>query len=427
MPTYKDAHSVKYTLRSLSRQTLPADQFEVVLICDGPGEGYEGIEEYAQGIDLQITVLPRRRGRSAARNAGLAEAVGQTVLFLDSDCYAHPELLSRHVAFHEGQSTPRVLLGVRHELDFVQLGFVHRDEPVPDELLTQVREGTRFLGVLETDLAKCMETPWLFAHSNNVSVPAETLAEIGGFNEEFGTKWGWEDTEIFYRVYQQLGGDDRAFQTDTEAVCFHLPKYRDPRREYLDFFDNQAAVKRLYPHYDFELNSLRIPVTVAAKIRYYREVIRDCVEAKACRLAPVWTWVEPRLAEEGGRALFIGMGTNEIPLPDGTLTFDHEAPPSATNFHLIGTEIPTQDAALDVVVSVDFWRCLQWEEFCAFLRDATRAARTVLLVHTVDAKLPHQPLQEQSELDFLLEVLSHDFVPTKEVTGDITGITVRRR
>lgn len=422
MPTYQDAHSLKFTLMSLSRQTLPVERFEAVVVCDGPGDGYEGIEEYAKGIDLNVTTLPKRLGRSGARNAAMAEAVGDIVLFLDSDCYAHPDLLSRHLEFHERQTTPRVMMGVRHELSFTHMGFLHRGETVPDDLLAAIKDETRFLGSTEADIERNMETPWLFAHSNNASLPAGTLADIGGFNEEFGTKWGWEDLEIFYRVYKHLDSDARAFVTDMDAVVYHVPKYRDPKREYLDFFDNEMTVRRLHRHYDFELNTMRLPFTVAAKIRYYRQAIQDCLDAKTCRLAPVWSWVEPKVT--GQRVLCIGTGAGEVPLPAGAMTFDYAAPPSATNFHLIGSEIPAADRALDVVVSVDFWRSLQWDDFCGFVRESLRVAPTLLLAHTADDRLA---LAEPNELDFVVDTLAHDFEVTKEGQGDITGITVRRR
>lgn len=424
-PSYDDAYGLELTLRSLTRQTIAADHFEVVVVRDGPGEGYESIQQYEAVLNLRVAVLPQRRGRSAARNAGLALANGRVILFLDSDCYAHPELLDRHRAFH-GSAGPRVLLGVRYEIDWPQLSLLLRDEPIPAGLLASpVYRDPRFLGVGEDAIAECLTTPWLFAHTNNASVPADVVAAAGGFNEEFGTRWGWEDLELFYRVHQQLGGDAGLFVHDGDAVCYHLPRYRDVMVDYMEFFENESVVKRAHPHLDWEFHSLRLPTTVAAKVRHYRKVIDQCVRSGACRVGPHLGWIEWLLAGYRARkVLWIGMGTAGMAIDDGALTFDYHAPPSTTNLHLIGTTIPAADGAFDAVVSIDFWRCLQWEDLCAFMREGTRVASAVVLARTADAVLP---LATAAELDYLVRAFGPHFEITVDASdAGVDAITVRR-
>lgn len=156
IPTHNDVQCLELTLRSLSRQTLPRDQFEVVVIKDGPLPGYEGIEQHGAGIDLRVETLPQNLGRSGARNAGVARAHGDIVLFLDADGYADRELLARHAAFHAESGSPRVLLGKRYEIDWPQMAYLLADEPVPAALLAGVQD-LKFANLRPEAVAGCMQ------------------------------------------------------------------------------------------------------------------------------------------------------------------------------------------------------------------------------------------------------------------------------
>jgi glycosyltransferase involved in cell wall biosynthesis len=428
IPTYNDAHCLELTLRSLTRQTLPPELFEVIVVKDGRLGGYEGIERHGAGLNLRVETLPQRRGRSGARNAGIALATGDTVLFLDSDCYADPQLVARHHAFHADRGAPRVLLGNRHELDWPHLALLLRDDPIPADMLT-AREyrDIKFVGLDDAEIADCMQTPWLFAHTNNASAPRAVLNAVGGFNEEFGRRWGWEDLELFYRVYQHLDRTAESFSYDLRAVSYHLLQHRDQHSYYQELFENEAVLKRIHNNLDWEFQSMRSPAEVSAKVRYYRAVIDQCVKDGTGRLAPAWGWLEPTLPATG-RTLLIGTGTGEVPVRDGTMTFDYQAPPSADNYHLVGVSIPAPNGSLDRVVSVDFWRCLQWYDLCDFLRETTRVAPAVQLVHTAGAEVRHDVMRTAGEIDYLLRALAPRFGVTVERVGDgITAITVRRR
>jgi glycosyltransferase involved in cell wall biosynthesis len=428
IPTYNDARCLELTLRSLTRQTLSPELFEVVVVKDGSTDGYEEIEDHGKGLTVRVVELPARGGRAAARNAGLARASGRIIVFLDSDSYADPELLARHHAFHDRAATPRVLLGRRYEIDWPQLSHLIRDEAIPADLLAPARYGDMRFPPDPEDVAvaECLQTPWLFANTNNISAPAEALTAVGGFDERFGTKWGWEDTELFYRVYLHLGRDDESFAYDQDAICYHLPHYRDMVTWQTEFIANRPLVKRMHPHLDWEFHGFRMPDVLSAKIRGYRRVIDECLRAGACRLPDRWDWVAPRLAaRDARRVLWIGTGTERAPIGDDALTFDYSRPVSDTNFHLVGAAMPLSDDQVDAVVSIDFWRCLPWVDFCDFLREATRVAPVALLVHT-GADLPGQQVSSPAEVDYLSTVLAPYFAVTPDRDGTVGGLWVRK-
>lgn len=70
---------IKDCLASLAEQTF--QDFEVILVCDGCEAPEEGIPET---LNI-VTVMQQEKGVAAARNAGIAKAQGEYVLFLDAD------------------------------------------------------------------------------------------------------------------------------------------------------------------------------------------------------------------------------------------------------------------------------------------------------------------------------------------------------
>ena len=73
------------TLPSLLAQDLPPAEYEIVLVVDGSTDGTaDMLRALSPRCALRILEAPRR-GPGAARNAGVAAARGDTVLFLDDD------------------------------------------------------------------------------------------------------------------------------------------------------------------------------------------------------------------------------------------------------------------------------------------------------------------------------------------------------
>jgi glycosyltransferase involved in cell wall biosynthesis len=405
IPTYRDAPCLELTLRSLTRQTLPDTAFEVVVVRDGDGPGYDGTADAGKPLDLRVLTLVERRGRAAARNAGVRQARGPVVLFLDSDSYAEPDLLARHHAAHRAGGPDRVVLGTRYEIGWPHLGFLLREEPVPAELLSTVDcRDLRFPADLDdASMRELMRTPWLFAYTHNVSVPRALLDAVGGFDEEFGVRWGWEDLDLFYRVYLHLGRDEEAFRFDRGAVCYHQPQFRDFDAWYRDYTENATLAKRRFPHLDWEFTGRWIPVEAAAKIRYYRAALDDCARSGSGRLTEVWDAVADRLG--AGPVLGVGTDTALVALPAGSVTFDHGRPATDTNLHLVGTAIPSPDDVFDAVVNVDIWRCLPWGDLCAFVTESLRVAGRLLLVSTRSA-VQGRPAPGPDELAHMARTLA---------------------
>jgi glycosyltransferase involved in cell wall biosynthesis len=93
IPTYNRAHLIGLTLDSVRQQSF-AD-FEVLVVDDGSTDATATVVTQSAANDPRLHYLSKaNEERGAARNYGLARALGEYVLFLDSDDRLHPNHLA---------------------------------------------------------------------------------------------------------------------------------------------------------------------------------------------------------------------------------------------------------------------------------------------------------------------------------------------
>ncbi|MGH2361178.1 MAG: glycosyltransferase family 2 protein [bacterium] len=190
IPTYNQAGLLRHCLRSMARQTLNPATYEVIVVDDGSTDRTpEVIEEYRP----RVTPLHQttNRGRSAARNTGVAVARAPLIVFTDSDVAVRPDFLHWHLDTHRRHG-PRVL----------SRGPVVLVHDMDDDL-------TRPLPLVLGSPA--------FLDTANASLEKSALLEAGGFDESF-PGYGWEDFELGLRL--KRAGIRRVFRP--EAIAFHF-------------------------------------------------------------------------------------------------------------------------------------------------------------------------------------------------------------
>ncbi|MFI6268538.1 glycosyltransferase family 2 protein [Micromonospora zamorensis] len=424
IPSHEDAACLELTLRSLRRQSLALERFEVIVVRDGGDAGkYAGVADAGKGLNLRYVELDERRGRGGARNEGVRHATSPLLLFLDADSYATPDLVQRHLTHHLDPSAPAVLMGRRDESGIEHVHAALADEPTIPAPRRRVQGGgdLRFGTQEISDDDDWLRAGWVFCFTHNVSVSRTLFDAVGGFTEGFGLRWGLEDMELFYRVHAHLGVLERNFAYDDLAAVYHLPHHRNLANNWNDFMGNLEVIGRQYPVVDWEFVGPLDLARSSDRIVHYRAAIADCVRRSACRIAPAVEELAARLP--GHRVLWVGTGSAEAQLPEGSLTFDYGAPLSPTNFHLIGMRPPIEPQSLDAVVSVDFWRYLHWEDLCQFVNAAATLAGEVHLVSTgEELSAPFTPAP--ATLDYLRQVLDAAF-ETSLLDVDGFGLALR--
>lgn len=207
--TYNRRQILARTLPTLFRQNLSPDEYEVIVVVDGSSDGtLEHLRPLKPSCAFRVIEQPNR-GKVAARNAGLAVALGPLVLFLDDDIVCDPANLSAHVAAHgDGESL------VVHGPVFVSLES-------PDTLPTEwVR------GVVEEETRRWragLRSPNDASVDANYSVPRSALLACGGFDETFaqakengdlglclwerGLRFHYEPKAVAWQVYVKTAAE----------------------------------------------------------------------------------------------------------------------------------------------------------------------------------------------------------------------------
>jgi GT2 family glycosyltransferase len=169
IPHYNDFENLERCLESLRRQTVPREQFEIIVADNNSSGGVAAVKRIAPDI---ITVPAPEQGAGPARNAGAAAAHGVHLAFIDSDCIAHQDWLREGIAALEG-------------FDYVGGQVI--------TTITSARYPTQaeaFEAVFAFNFKKYIEKD-RFSGSGNLFVPCAIFSQVGGFRARVSEDMEW--------------------------------------------------------------------------------------------------------------------------------------------------------------------------------------------------------------------------------------------
>jgi glycosyltransferase involved in cell wall biosynthesis len=187
IPTYNRLPILEKCLRALERQQLREDSaitgYEVVLVDDGSTDGtLEWLEAHKSEFPHVRSLAQDHMGPAAARNLGVEQATGDTIIFIDSDLVVTEHFLQAHAdALVEGEQK----LGSDRLFTY---GWVintcNFDNPISEPY-------------------KITDFSAAYFATGNVAIARKWLEKAGLFDTRFQL-YGWEDLELGVRL-KQLG------------------------------------------------------------------------------------------------------------------------------------------------------------------------------------------------------------------------------
>lgn len=102
VPTHRRPKAVLRLLDSLSRQSLPRDQFEILVVSNFADKSLSWMLERVSETQRNVRLLVAgAKGANASRNLGIREANGEILLLLDDDCIVDaPQYLQAVIDLH---------------------------------------------------------------------------------------------------------------------------------------------------------------------------------------------------------------------------------------------------------------------------------------------------------------------------------------
>ncbi len=189
--TYNRAALLERVLDACFEQTVDPNDYEVVLVNDGSTDTTpEVIARAASRATCRFEVINQvNSGLAKGRNAGIARATGERIIFIDDDVLPLPNFVEEHLRSHA--QTPKAV---------VRGGAINVEN----------------FDVLPVPIWSIKDYSGNFFWTTNVSVPLATIRAIGGFNELF-SEYGWEDIDVGMRL--RFGGVRAVF--NPKALVYH--------------------------------------------------------------------------------------------------------------------------------------------------------------------------------------------------------------
>lgn len=116
IPVYNGGDTFMEVLRQFEQQTLPFDQFELIVVDDcGSDNTWERVQKFAKNTPLLLRLFqqPENQGVSSTRNLGASHATAPVLLFVDQDCLPAPDLVAQHLEIHNRYAEQPVVVAGR--------------------------------------------------------------------------------------------------------------------------------------------------------------------------------------------------------------------------------------------------------------------------------------------------------------------------
>ena len=201
MPAHNAAGILPRTLGALRNSDLPRDRWELVVVDDGSDDDTSLIA--ARYADTVVTLAGKAHGPAYARNRGFEVTRGDVIVFIDADCVAHTDTLSRFATLFTEQPDLGAAFGSYDTM------------PPAAGIVSQYRNLTHHF--VHHRNAGEVETFWAGAGA----IRRDVFAEAGMYDEWHYSKPQIEDIELGARI-RGLG---RRILLEPSIQVTHLKKW----------------------------------------------------------------------------------------------------------------------------------------------------------------------------------------------------------
>lgn len=206
IPTYNRPESVMKLLDSLSQQTLPPEQFEVIVVDDGSTYDDRVVTERPYPFKLRY-IRQENSGATIARNNGARGSQGEQLVFIDDDITVSPGALQAVVdlCLREPQA---LVMGT-----LISRSVEDPPSPFTNSVLKDVNKQPHAGGGNGQDL----EVNFSWCNTQLLAMRRDDFFGLGMLQDPTGGWPNWDDVDLGYRAY--LAG--YRLLKSGQAVAYH--------------------------------------------------------------------------------------------------------------------------------------------------------------------------------------------------------------
>lgn len=193
IPAYNSCKVLAPCLDALFKQTVPRNQYEIIVVDDG---SHDGTDVVAKSFDVQV-IRQEHAGPAVARNCGVSRSTGNILLFTDADCAPREDWIEKMTRPFQDPE----IVGVKGVYRTNQRGLVAR--------FVQTEFEEKYDRMRKADYIDFVDT-------YSAGYRKAVFQENGGFDPTFPGPSA-EDVEFSFRLSQK--GYKMVFVPD--AVVYH--------------------------------------------------------------------------------------------------------------------------------------------------------------------------------------------------------------
>ncbi len=205
------------TFRCLGSQTLPHEDWELVMIDDVPEDRQKQVLHLAEKENINLKWMRSKpnhwksnRMLGNARNTGFIHSDGELVVFLDDYTWIEPRFLQWHWEIYK--KTGMAVIG-RVKI----IKFREQVNSIQDCVI--IHDDHRFDVLNRQGMSTWMNAHYGWFYTYNASAPLSRVIEVNGYDEEFDCT-GEDDIDLGERLHR--AGVEYVFVTEREITAYHM-------------------------------------------------------------------------------------------------------------------------------------------------------------------------------------------------------------
>jgi glycosyltransferase involved in cell wall biosynthesis len=199
IPVYNGGEDLRKCMQAISESSYRAH--ECILVDDASTDGMA--DEVAEAHGARVIHLKKQSGPGVARNAGVNEATGDVIFFVDADVLLHPDSLAIAVRTLESEPDTAAVFGS------------YDDEPSHPSFFSQYRN--LFHHWVHQTAGKEASTFW----TGCGAIRREIFLAMGGFDTNY-RRPSIEDIELGSRMYRS----GYRIRLDKALLCKHMKQWK---------------------------------------------------------------------------------------------------------------------------------------------------------------------------------------------------------